>query len=113
MKYCPKCGSELMDEAIFCPKCGCIADQNKYDEINNQNKPKSNLSALRNIAFAFMVVGLVSLLPFIFSLAWTIPMTIEYYHKINNKEKVSISFKICTLLFVSMIAGILMLIDED
>lgn len=23
MKYCSKCGNELMDEAAICPKCGC------------------------------------------------------------------------------------------
>ena len=23
MKYCQKCGKELMDEAVVCPGCGC------------------------------------------------------------------------------------------
>ena len=23
MKYCQKCGKELMDEAVICPNCGC------------------------------------------------------------------------------------------
>jgi len=23
MKYCSKCGFELLDEAVVCPKCGC------------------------------------------------------------------------------------------
>ena len=23
MKYCQKCGNELMDEAVICPGCGC------------------------------------------------------------------------------------------
>lgn len=23
MKYCSKCGNELLDEAVICPKCGC------------------------------------------------------------------------------------------
>ena len=23
MKYCSKCGGEIYDEAIICPKCGC------------------------------------------------------------------------------------------
>lgn len=26
MKYCVKCGAELCDEAVVCPKCGCIVD---------------------------------------------------------------------------------------
>lgn len=27
MKFCSKCGNELMDEAIICPRCGCAASQ--------------------------------------------------------------------------------------
>lgn len=23
MKYCQKCGNELMEEAVICPSCGC------------------------------------------------------------------------------------------
>lgn len=26
MKYCVKCGAELRDEAVICPKCGCMVD---------------------------------------------------------------------------------------
>ena len=26
MKYCSKCGAELMDEAVICPKCGCTQE---------------------------------------------------------------------------------------
>ena len=29
MKYCSKCGNQLLDEAVFCPKCGCAVD-NRY-----------------------------------------------------------------------------------
>ena len=35
MKYCRYCGNELFDEAVMCPKCGCmvqgaIMDQSSY-----------------------------------------------------------------------------------
>lgn len=26
MKYCSSCGSELKDEAVICPKCGCAVN---------------------------------------------------------------------------------------
>ncbi|WP_368248904.1 zinc-ribbon domain-containing protein, partial [Intestinimonas butyriciproducens] len=33
MKYCSKCGNELLDEAVICPKCGCPVEgsTNKAD----------------------------------------------------------------------------------
>ena len=33
MKYCSKCGNELMDETVICPRCGC--PQNGYGQQNN------------------------------------------------------------------------------
>lgn len=27
MKYCTKCGKEIMDEAVVCPNCGCAVGQ--------------------------------------------------------------------------------------
>lgn len=29
MKYCSKCGREIMDEAVICPNCGCAVASNK------------------------------------------------------------------------------------
>jgi hypothetical protein len=32
MKFCSKCGKEIMDEAVFCPHCGCaVAQERKID----------------------------------------------------------------------------------
>ncbi len=45
-------------------------------------------------------------------LAWYIPMTIIYFKKTKNNEEISIAFKICALLFVNTIAGILMICDN-
>ena len=41
-------------------------------------------------------------------LAWCIPMTIHFARKLKNGESVGTAFKVCTLLFVNIIAGILM-----
>ena len=27
MKYCTKCGNELMEDAVICPHCGCAQEQ--------------------------------------------------------------------------------------
>lgn len=44
-------------------------------------------------------------------LLWMLPMTVHYFKAKKNKRPVGVAFKICTMLFVNMIAGILMLCD--
>ena len=34
MKYCTKCGSEILDDAVICPNCGCSVETKKNDETN-------------------------------------------------------------------------------
>ena len=34
MKYCTKCGQEVMEEAGVCPPCGCGGGTPKKDETN-------------------------------------------------------------------------------
>lgn len=29
MKFCPKCGNQLVDEAVICPACGCSQESAK------------------------------------------------------------------------------------
>jgi len=114
MKYCSKCGTELFDEAVVCPKCGCPTELYKQ-EMNTeiQEKPKE-ISGLKKTAKVFMIIGCVfSALCWLIPLAWAIPMTVSYCKKIKRHETVSVGFKVCSLLFVSQIGGILMLCDKD
>ena len=37
MKYCEKCGTQLNDEAKFCPKCGNPTGSTQADEANSEN----------------------------------------------------------------------------
>ena len=39
-------------------------------------------------------------------------MTVHYFNAVKNGEKLTTGFKVCTLLFVSLVAGIVMLCDE-
>lgn len=104
--YCNKCGAEVMEEAVICTKCGCY--------VNNMRKTKEvTISGLKTAAKVFMIIGCVLSAFWLISLVWTIPMTVSYSNKINSGEQVGIGFKICTLLFVNFIAGILMLCDND
>ena len=49
----------------------------------------------------------------IFSFVFSLCMTVSYSRKIYERQPVSVGFKICTLLFLSPIAGILMLCDNQ
>lgn len=70
---------------------------------------------MRTVAFIFMVIGVLGSLFTIgwLSLLWTAPMTFWYYYKsiCDDDEDVSVAFKVCSLLFVSLIGGIVMLCD--
>lgn len=39
MKYCEKCGAELLDEAVVCPKCGCAVESKKAEPAVPAKKP--------------------------------------------------------------------------
>ena len=40
-------------------------------------------------------------------------MTITYSRKVRNNQPVSVGFKVCSLIFVDLVSGILMLCDHS
>ena len=56
MKYCSKCGKEIMDEAVICPGCGCaIKEEVKpvvTTEVPKQAKTASVFGILSIVLFA-------------------------------------------------------------
>lgn len=105
MKYCKHCGTQLMDEAIVCTNCGCATES---------HPAKTETSGLKIATKIFMILGCISTaFCFLIPLCWTIPMTVHYCKSVDNNTSVGIGFKICSLLFVNIIAGILMLCDSD
>lgn len=127
MKKCIKCGAEF-EEGRFCPVCG--ADQenttntNSDNNVNNSgnyanmsNSSSANnagtFTGLQSVAFVFMILSTVLGIIAIFPLCWMIPMTVHYYRACRDRLPIGIAFKVCSLLFVSLVAGILMLVDDD
>lgn len=136
MKKCIKCGAEF-EEGRFCPICG--ADQenatstnsvnentntNADNNVNNSgnyanmsNSSSANnagtFTSLQSVAFVFMILSTALGIIAIFPLLWMIPMTVHYYRACRDRIPVGLAFKICSLIFVSLVAGILMLVDED
>ena len=61
-----------------------------------------------------MLVNLDQIEAWLIYLVWKIPMTVRYCRSTDKSGlSVGTGFKICSLLFVSMIAGILMLCDNE
>ena len=130
MKYCTKCGNELMDEAVICPKCGCMVEGANLNNGPKQNEADENLFTSGNtptpqdttktsnyvtVIKVFLILGCIAMAVFSYgiALAWCIPMTIYYFRQVEKKQPIGMAFKICTLLFVSLIAGIFMLCDKE
>lgn len=106
MKFCPTCGKELIDEAEFCPGCGCSVP----------NKQKQNQPATDGLAIAakiFLIIGCIAIGWMIIPLAWLLPITISIFNKLNRGEPIGTGLKVCALLFVNTIAGILLLCRSE
>ncbi len=54
MKYCSKCGKEIMDEAVICPGCGCSQETKTV-----QNQADSSSFGWALLGFCIPIVGLI------------------------------------------------------
>ena len=74
MKYCSKCGKELMDEAVICPSCGCSVaslSNNKYEHTNEYVKIQeyeSKVNTLHTISIIAFVLFAIETAPYLFHL---------------------------------------------
>lgn len=114
--YCTHCGKELADEAIMCPDCGMPTDNFTRQGTSIPTAPNAvgqKTSTLRTVTYVFMILGCIfTAFYFLIPLCWTIPMTVVYFRRSKQGIPMGTGFKVCTLLFVSLVAGILMLCDE-
>ncbi len=123
------CGSQLTDESVICTNCGCLV------QIATEKK---NASSLKTVAKIFLILScaacgvaflsslfcmflglnwlryaaIISVI-YLIPLAWAIPMTVHYWKAVKNNRPVDTAFKVCTLLFINTVSGILMLCDKD
>jgi len=67
---------------------------------------------LRLIAFIFNVVSTVSVGWLIVPLAWMLPMTIISYGIYKGTKKNTTAFGVCTLIFMSVVSGVLLLVSK-
>ncbi len=125
MKYCSYCGTQLDDDASFCSSCGKATDstaqgnvqtsaQQVYAQQAAQQEVKDN-ATLKTIIFVLMILTCIFMGIFTFgiALAWCIPMTVMVRKRMKTGCPVGMALKVCTLIFVNTIAGILLLTLED
>ena len=95
----------------YAPQQGYVPPQGYAPQQAYAPRQESGLTTAAKI---FMIIGTVgmSLGGFLIPLAWCLPMTISYFNKLKRGEPIGTGFKVCSLLFVNTIAGILMLCDN-
>ena len=84
-----------------------------YPPYQQSNSASQTSDLIKLLIKAFMVVGCVTFGWLIIPLFWCIPMTVKAFRCIDSGEPMSLGFKICSLLFVNMIAGVCMLCIND
>ncbi len=67
---------------------------------------------LRLVAFILNVISTVCFCWLIIPLAWMIPMTVRSWGIYKGTKPNSVAFGVCTLLFLDLISGILLLISK-
>ena len=59
MKYCSRCGKELVDEAVICTACGCACDPSMNAAFGNAAKEDKVSVGLCILAFFIPLFGLI------------------------------------------------------
>lgn len=109
MKYCTHCGAQINDEAMICMNCGCSTKANEISHYTVSRKDETSETIIK----VFLIIGCLSLGWALLPLAWCIPLTVSIFGKMKRNESIGTGMKICTLLFVSRIAGIWLLCMDD
>ena len=101
MKYCTNCGNAICDEAAICVKCG--------EKVN----PATPDNTLATIIKVFMILGCIATGWLIVPLLWCIPLTVYVFRCLRIGRPINNFVKICSLLFVNLIAGFCMFFVDD
>lgn len=139
MKYCQHCGAEINEDAVICIHCGRTIEQQRKSSSNSDNShtlitiakvfmiiscvsaPSIGLlyglimliPAIATATAELIIAGVIIMLCCCIPLAWTLPMTITVNNRAKNHEPIGVALKVCTLIFVNTIAGILLLCAND
>lgn len=54
--FCSKCGNEVVDDAVICPKCGCKITKNEL-ALKEEDTPKTGMGILLGLLLG--IIGLI------------------------------------------------------
>lgn len=115
MAYCTRCGAQIPDSAAFCQNCGNPAGVTRSNPVNYAapQQPVRKDDTLVTLIKVFLILGCVAQGWLIIPLAWCLPITIKVFNKLRDNQPISTGLMVCTLLFVNIISGILLLCDDS
>ena len=119
MKYCSYCGTQLKDDAAFCSQCGKPTAINngvpQYYAQNAQTAQQDDHEALKTVINVFLIIACVfmGIATLGIGLSWCLPMAFRIRERMRANVPVGIALKVCTLIFVNLVAGILLLVLDD
>ena len=73
----------------------------------------NNKTTLRLVAFVFNLIVTIGVGWAIIPLAWMIPMTVMSWGIYKGTRKNTIAFGVCTLIFVNIVSGVLLLVSGE
>ncbi|MBE7018110.1 MAG: zinc-ribbon domain-containing protein [Ruminococcaceae bacterium] len=107
MKYCTHCGAQMHDEAVICIKCGCSVAPQTPAPVKEKD------DTMEIVVKVLMILSCIAQGWLLIPLAWCIPMTVSVFHSFRDNKPISTGMKVCVLLFVNLISGILLLCMKD
>ncbi len=109
--YCRFCGSLIDDDAKFCPVCGKCVDENIVKEVELTKEVFDNSSGIVIAAKVFIILGSIFGLFTIIAPIIGI-LTFLEVDKVETKDELTV-YAVLTLIFCSLIGGILLLCSKN
>lgn len=114
MKYCPKCGYELMEGSSFCAKCGYSVEINQGYSIKKTQNIENNEKKSSGASKASLILGIIAIVFSLISVFIAIGISGYYIQSVHsnslNYHQELTYFKIGAYVLLLPIPGILSII---